>query len=42
MNEELKRKMREILLDCYGLDIKEAVVHFSTQNYAFIFPVSPI
>lgn len=41
MNEELKRKMREILLDCYGLDIKEAVVHFSTQNYAFIFPGQP-
>lgn len=41
MNEELKQKMRDILLSCYGMDIKDAVVHFSTQNYAFIFPDQP-
>ncbi len=41
MNEELLRKMREILLDCYGVDINEAKCHFSTQNYAFIFPNHP-
>lgn len=41
MNEELKAKMREILLQCYGVDINEAVCHFSTQNYAFIFPDHP-
>ena len=41
MNEELKQKMREILLERYGVDIKEAVCRFSTQNYAFIFPEKP-
>lgn len=41
MNEELKQKMREILLKRYGVDIKEAVCRFSTQNYAFIFPEKP-
>ncbi len=41
MNEELKEKMRKILRDRYGVDIEEAVCHFSTQNYAFIFPEKP-
>lgn len=38
MNEELKRSMREILLECYGMDIEQAKCSYSTQNYAFIFP----
>lgn len=41
MNEELKKQMREILLERYGVDIDEAVFRFSTQNYAFIFPDKP-
>lgn len=41
MNEELKAKMREILLERYGVDINEAKCYFSTQNYAFIFPDKP-
>lgn len=41
MNEELKKIMREILLECYGVDIDEAKCHFSTQNYAFVFPNHP-
>lgn len=41
MNEELKQKIREILLERYGVDIAEAVCRFSTQNYAFIFPERP-
>ena len=36
MNNELKIKMREILLDRYGIDIDQAKCYFSTQNYAFI------
>ena len=30
MNEELKRKFREILMEKYGVDIDEAVLRFST------------
>ena len=41
MNEELKKMMREILLESYGVDIDEAKCHYSTQNYAFIFPEHP-
>lgn len=41
MDEQLKQAMREILMDCYGLDIVEAKFFFSTQNYAFIFPGKP-
>ena len=41
MNEELKQKMREILLDRYGVDIEKAKCFFSTQNFAFIFPGEP-
>ena len=41
MDERLKQAMREILLDRYGLDIAEAKCHYSTQNYAFIFPGKP-
>ncbi len=41
MNEELKEKMRGILMERYGVDINEAKCHFSTQNYAFIFPERP-
>ncbi len=41
MNEELKKKMRDILRECYGVDIEQADCHFSTQNYAFIFPDKP-
>ena len=33
--------IRKYLLECYGLDINEAKCHFSTQNYAFIFPGKP-
>lgn len=38
MNEQLKIRMREILLDRYELDIDKAKCYYSTQNYAFIFP----
>lgn len=41
MISPIKSQMREILLDRYGVDINEAKVHFSTQNYAFIFPDKP-
>lgn len=41
MNEELRKKIREILMDRYGVDIDRAKAHFSTQNYAFIFPGEP-
>lgn len=41
MNEKLMQQMREVLLDYYGMDIKEAECKFSTQNYAFIFPGKP-
>lgn len=41
MNEDLKKRMREILMECYGVDIDEAKCHYSTQNYAFIFPNHP-
>lgn len=41
MDEQLKAAMRAILLDCYGVDIQNAKCHFSTQNYAFIFPGEP-
>lgn len=41
MNEELKQRMREILLERFGVDIAEAIFRFSTQNYAFIFPNKP-
>ena len=36
VDEKLKERFREILSDCYGVDIKEAKMFFSTQNYAFI------
>ena len=41
MNQKLKAALREILLECYGIDINQAKCHFSTQNYAFIFPGEP-
>ena len=41
MNETLKKKLREILLACYDLDIDQAKCYYSTQNYAFIFPGQP-
>ena len=41
MNTQLKTAMRDILLDRYGIDIDRAKCHFSTQNYAFIFPGEP-
>lgn len=41
MTEELKQKIREILLERYGVDIDRAKCYFSTQNYAFIFPGEP-
>ena len=41
MSEDVKQKMRQILLSCYGLDIDEAKCFYSTQNYAFIFPGKP-
>jgi hypothetical protein len=41
MNEALQKAMREILMDRYGIDIDRAKCHFSTQNYAFVFPGEP-
>jgi len=41
MDEKLLQAMREILLDRYGLDIAQAQCHYSTQNYAFVFPGKP-
>ena len=41
MNNELKSAMRDILLECYGVDIDLAKCYFSTQNYAFVFPGEP-
>ena len=41
MNEALKKAMQAILMDRYGVDIEKAKCHFSTQNYAFIFPGEP-
>ena len=41
VNEALKKKLREILLACYNLDVDEAKCFYSTQNYAFIFPGKP-
>lgn len=41
MNVALKTSMREIILDRYGVDIDRAKCHFSTQNYAFVFPGEP-
>ena len=41
MNEEITKTMRVILLECYGVDINEAKCHYSTQNYAFVFPEKP-
>lgn len=41
MNEKLKKRLREILLDRYGVDIALTKCHFSTQNYAFVFPDKP-
>lgn len=41
MNPELIARMRAILLDRYGLDIGEARVFYSTQNYAFVFSGKP-
>ena len=33
--------MRKVLLERYGIDIERAKCHFSTQNYAFVFPGEP-
>lgn len=41
MDEELRKKLREVLEEYYGVDINEAQCHFSTQNYAFVFPDKP-
>lgn len=41
MDEDLKQKLRAIILDLFGLDIENAVFKFSTQNYAFILKDSP-
>ena len=41
MNEFLKKTMRKVLLERYGIDIERAKCHFSTQNYAFVFPGEP-
>ncbi len=41
MNEKLKKAMRNILMERYGVDIDEAKCFYSTQNYAFIFPEKP-
>lgn len=41
MNEKLLGKLRTLLKECYGVDINEAKCHYSTQNYAFVFPDKP-
>ena len=41
MDEQLKKALRDILQDRYGIDIDRAKCYFSTQNYAFIFPGEP-
>ena len=41
MQEEFKRKLRDILIERYDVDIDEANMYMSTQNYAFIFPGQP-
>ena len=41
MNNTLFAAMRAIILDRYGVDIENAQCHFSTQNYAFVFPGEP-
>ena len=38
MDDRIREKLREFLLECYGEDINEAKAYFSTSNYAFIFP----
>lgn len=38
MNNRLKEQIRQILIERFDVDINNAVCHFSTQNYAFIFP----
>lgn len=41
MNDSLIAAMRTIIIDRYGVDIEKARCHFSTQNYAFVFPGEP-
>lgn len=41
MDDRIREKLREFLLECYGEDINEAKAYFSTSNYAFIFPEKP-
>ena len=41
MKDTLKAAMRAIILDRYGADIENAKCHFSTHNYAFVFPGEP-
>lgn len=41
VNEAQKAKIRAVVLECYGLDIKDAVFKYSTNNYAYIFPGKP-
>ena len=41
MNENLKKELREKLLECYNVDIDNAVLEYSTQHYAFIFANKP-
>lgn len=41
MNEELREKIRQQLLESYSVDIDEAVCKYSTHNYAFIFKDKP-
>ncbi|MBD5560711.1 MAG: phosphotransferase, partial [Clostridia bacterium] len=41
MDEQLKQSIGKYLEDLYGVDINDGVIHFSTQNYAIIFPGSP-
>lgn len=41
MDEEVREKLRNFIQECYGVDIEEARFHFSTQNYAFVFPDKP-
>lgn len=42
MNEEFRKKMRDVLLADYGLDINQAEFRFSTQNYVYVFKNPPV
>lgn len=41
MDDILKEKLRQALMERYDVDINRAKCFFSTQNYAFVFPGEP-